>query len=257
MRRRWETPGAKAAILIVHGIGEHSGRYVHVGDFLAARGFDVLAYDNVGFGQSEGPQAFVASFDYYTDDVQALLAERKELGVPVVLLGHSLGGLIAATYLVDDRPQPDLAILSSPALEAEVPKWQRYAAPIIGRFFPKLFIPNKIDGAVLSRDVAVQEGYLNDPLVIAGSTASLGRAIFATMPVTAAAIGKIQIPTYVLHGEDDELVPAKFSEPLAALPNVTRRVWKGLRHECFNEPEQNEVMAEMTDWLDKQLSSRP
>ena len=222
---------------------------------MAAGGFDVLAFDNVGNGQSEGPRAFVTSFEDYVDDVQALLAEREELGVPVVLMGHSLGGLIAATYLVDDRPQPDLAILSSPALGAVVPKWKRIVAPIIGRVLPKLFIPDKIDGAVLSRDVAVQEAYANDPLVTAGATAGLGRALFATMPVTAAAIGKIRVPTYVLHGEDDELVPAKFSEPLAALPNVTRRVWKGLRHECLNEPEQNEVMAEMTDWLKSQLAS--
>lgn len=254
MRRRWETPNAKGAVLIVHGIGEHSGRYVHVGDHLASKGFDVMAYDNVGFGQSEGEKAFVKHFDDYIEDVEALLAERRELGVPVILLGHSLGGLICATYLIGERPQPDLAILSSPALGAVVPTWQRILAPIIGRFFPKYFIPSKIDGVVLSRDVAVQEGYTNDPLVIAGSTAGLGRAIFSTMPATAANIGKITVPTYVLHGADDALVPAKFSEPLAALPNVTRRVWEGLRHECFNEPEQVEVMTEMTDWLDKQLS---
>lgn len=253
MRRRWEVDGAKAAVLIVHGIGEHSGRYVHVGDHLASRGYDVLAYDQVGFGQSEGRRAFVNSFDDYLDDVEVLLGERRETGVPVVLLGHSLGGLVAATYLESDRPQPDVAILSAPALGAEVPAWQRIAAPIIGRFAPKVFIPSKIDGPILSHDPEVQTAYETDPLGVRGNTAGLGREIFATMEATAAAISKIKVPTYVLHGAEDELVPEQFVAPLADLPNVTYRSWEGLRHECFNEYEKLDVMNEMADWLDSQV----
>ena len=254
LRRRWAVEGAKAAVLIVHGIGEHSGRYVHVGDFLESKGYDVLAYDLRGFGQSEGPKAFVDSFDDYLDDVEALMAERRELGIPVVLLGHSLGGLVAATYLEGNRPQPDLGILSAPALGAVVPAWQRTSAPIIGRIFPKIFIPSKIDGIVLSHDPEVADAYENDPLGVPGSTAGLGRAIFATMPTTLANIAKIKIPTYVLHGSADELVPQEFSLPLADLPNVTYKTWQGLRHECFNEYEKMDVLAELTTWLDSQLA---
>ncbi|MFW2381501.1 MAG: lysophospholipase [Acidimicrobiales bacterium] len=253
LRRRWATEGAKAAVLVVHGIGEHSGRYVHLGDHLASRGYDVLAYDQVGYGQSEGRRAFVNSFDEFLDDVQALLAERRETGLPVVLLGHSLGGLVAATYLESARPQPDLAVLSAPALGAEVPTWQRVLAPIIGRVAPKVFIPSKIDGAVLSHDPQVQSDYENDPLGVQGATAGLGRELFATMETTSAAIAKIQLPTYVLHGSADELVPEKFMKPLAALPNVTYRSWEGLRHECFNEYEKLDVMNELADWLDNEV----
>ncbi len=254
LRRRWAVDGAKAAVLLVHGIGEHSGRYVHVGDHFAANGYDVLAYDQVGFGQSGGRRAFVESFDDYTNDVEALLAERRELGLPVVLLGHSLGGLVVSSYLVSTRPQPDIAVLSAPALGAEVPAWQRILAPIIGRFAPKIFIPSKIDGAILSHDPEVQTSYENDPLGVAGSTAGLGKALFAEMEAVSASIAKIKVPTYVLHGSADELVPPAFSLPLKSLPNVTYRSWEGLRHECFNEPQKHEVLTELTAWLDSQLT---
>ncbi len=254
LRRRWAVDGAKAAVLIVHGIGEHSGRYIHVGDFLESKGYDVLAFDQRGFGQSEKPKAFVESFDDFLDDVEALMTERRSLGIPVVLLGHSLGGLVVTSYLESGRPQPDLGILSSPALGAVVPAWQRIAAPIIGRLLPKLFIPSKIDGSILSHDPEVANAYENDPLGVAGSTAGLGRAIFDAMPKATTNIAKIKIPTYVLHGSADELVPQHFSQPLAELPNVTYRTWEGLRHECFNEYEKMDVLAELTDWIDAQLA---
>lgn len=249
LQRRWAAPTPKAALLLVHGIGEHSGRYEHVGSAFAAKGIDTVAFDNRGFGQSGGRRAFVESFDDYLDDIEPILVERRELGVPVVLMGHSLGGLIVSSYLVGDRPAPDLAVLSSPALLAEVPAWQRIAAPVIGRVAPTLFIPAKIDGKILSRDVAVQEAYVNDPLVIAGATAGLGHEIFTTMASTMAAIRQITVPTYVLHGDSDELVPPAASAPLEQLENVTRVMWPGLRHECMNEPEKDQVIAGIADWI--------
>ena len=255
LRRRWEAVDPIAAVLIVHGIGEHTGRYEHVGDHLAANGLDVLAADNRGHGQSGGRRGHVDDFGQFLDDVEDLLAERRLLGVPVVLLGHSLGGLIACTYLVSDRPQPDLGILSAPALGAEVPAWQRIAAPVMHKIAPKLFIKGPIDGDILSRDPEVGVAYTDDPLRVPGATAGLGQAIFTTMEATASSLDRIRVPTYVLHGEADELVPPQFSAPLAELDLVTRRTWPGLRHESFNEPEQVEVMDEMIEWLRPQLAS--
>lgn len=255
LRRYWKVADPKAAVLLVHGIGEHSGRYEHVGGFLAARGFDVLGFDNRGFGQSGGRRAFVNSFDEYLDDVEDLMANRRELGVPVVLLGHSLGGLIGATYLASSRPAPDLGVLSAPALAAIIPRWRRVLAPILSRIAPKLFLKSKIEGELLSRDTEVQDKYLTDPLVIAGSTAGLGAAILRTMTDTTDRVAAITVPTYVLHGAEDRLVPPSASAPLAALSNVTYRLWDGLRHECFNEPEQVEVMTAMAEWLETKLES--
>jgi alpha-beta hydrolase superfamily lysophospholipase len=241
-------------MLIVHGIGEHSGRYEHVGSYLAARGIDVLAFDNRGFGQSGGKRGHVGRFDEFLDDVEDLLAERRRLSVPVVLFGHSLGGLIAATYLVGGRPRPDLAVLSSPALQAVVPSWQRATTPVLGRLAPRLFVPSRIDGTLLSRDPAVGERYRRDPLVVGGATAGLARAVFETMDATNAALARLSLPALVVHGEGDDLVPASASAALEALPNVTRRLYPEFRHECFNEPEHTEVLADLVTWLDVQLA---
>lgn len=242
-------------MLIVHGIGEHSGRYEHVGSFFADRGIDTLSYDQRGFGQSGGRRAFVKSFDQYLDDVEELLAARRGLGVPVILLGHSLGGLVVTTYLVSDRPQPDLSVISAPALDADVPAWQRTLAPVLGRLRPKQHIPSEIDAELLSRDVSVQQAYVDDPLVIAGATAGLGNAMFKTMASTSAALDRVRVPAYVLHGAEDRLVPPSASEGLGRLPNVTRKLWDGLRHECLNEPEQVEVMEAIQAWIEANLEA--
>ena len=253
-RRRWSPSGdARAAMLLVHGIGEHSGRYDHVGQAFAEAGIDVVAHDQRGFGRSGGKRGDVERFGLFLDDVQNLLGQRRSLGVPTILFGHSLGGLVAATYLVSRRPQPDLAVLSSPALGAEIPAWQRSLAPTLGKLVPGLRIPADFDGSVLSRDEAVQVAYENDPLRVASSTARLGREILTTMTSTNENIDRIGVPTYVLHGSDDTLVPPSASEPLALIPGVTRRVWDGLRHECLNEPERGSVIAEIVAWIDTQL----
>lgn len=256
LRRRWPVDNPAAAVLIVHGIGEHSGRYGHVGEFLAARGYDVAAYDNRGFGESGGRRGHVDSFSQYLDDIGERMVERGRLGVPTVLLGHSLGGLMGAAYMVDPvRAQPALAVLSSPALHAVVPGWQKVAAPVLGRLTPKLFVPSEIDGVGLSRDPAVQEAYAADPLLVAGATAGMGYEVFATMKEVGAKLHRITIPTYVFHGDEDPIVPQHASKPLEALDNVTYRTWVGLRHECMNEPEQHDVLNEIHLWLADQLAA--
>jgi acylglycerol lipase len=256
LRRRW-TPAEppRAAMLIVHGIGEHSGRYEHVGAIFAEAGIDVLAYDQRGFGESGGRRAHVADFDEFLDDAEVLLTERRTLDVPTILLGHSLGGLVSTSYLVSGRPSPDLAVLSAPALDAELPPWQRIAAPVLGTVIPRLMIPADFDGSLLSRDEAVQVAYETDPLRVPSSTARLGRETLRAMKHVRMTLDRLRVPTYVLHGADDTLVPPAASEPLAQLPNVTRRVWEGLRHECMNEPEHPEVIAEIITWIDAQINA--
>ena len=242
-------------MLLVHGIGEHSSRYEHVGAAFADAGIDVLAFDQRGFGETDGERGHVDTFDQFLADVEPLIADRRALGVPVILMGHSLGGLVTTAYLVSDRPQPDIAILSAPALAAELPTWQRAGAPFLGVVAPKLKIPADFDGSVLSRDVQVQQDYENDPLRVPTSTARLGREILRTMKTVSTSLDRLRLPIYVVHGSDDTLVPVSASQPLESLPNVTRRVWQGLRHECLNEPEQDDVIAEIVAWLDGQLAA--
>ena len=255
LRRHWPADQPRAAMLLVHGIGEHSGRYEHVGRAFADAGIDTLAFDSRGFGQTEGRPAYVTSFEEYLDDVDDLLELRRELGTPVILMGHSLGGLMTTAYLVRDYSQPDFAVLSAPALAAEIPRWQRIAAPVLGRLTPRLHLKSDFDGSILSRDPEVQSAYDGDPLRINGSTVALGRHIMSAMKSTSALLHRISVPTYVLHGGDDELVPPAASESIGQLSNVTRKLWPGLRHECLNEPERDQVISGVVDWLDTHLDA--
>ena len=126
-------------------------------------------------------------------------------------------------------------------------------APVLSRVTPRLFVKADLDARLLSVDEEVQVAYRNDPLRVAGSTARFACEVFLTMETTSADLERITVPAYVFHGADDELVPATVSRPLAALPNVTYRLWPGLRHECLNEPSQLEVLAEIEGWLDDAL----
>lgn len=253
LQRRWRpasTSATKSAIVVVHGLGEHSGSYEHTGRYLAERGHDVVAFDNRGFGQSGGPRGHIDRFKTYVDDVEDLVVERRQLGLPVVLLGHSLGGLIAASYVVGDRPSPDVLVLSAPALNANLPLWKRTAAPLLARLAPKLFVPTDFEASILTRDPEIQPTYAADELRVRGSTARLGEESFEAMRTVTRGLRRITLPTYVLHGGDDTLVPPAASQPLAALPNVTYRLWPGLRHECFNEIERLDVLGELVAWLE-------
>lgn len=243
-------------MLLVHGMAEHSARYDHVGAALSERGIDVLSFDLRGHGRSGGRRGHVDAFDTFLDDVEDLLGDRRRLGVPVVLMGHSMGGLIAAAYAVSGRPEPDLLVLSAPALAVEAPTWQRLAAGALARIVPTLALPNDLAAELLSRDPSVAAAYRDDPLRLRSATTRLGNELFAAMDRTRAQAQRLSVPTYVLHGGEDRLVPAAASEPLGANPEVTRVVYEALRHECLNEPERDEVLADLVDWLDERLADR-
>ncbi len=255
LRRHWRVSDPRAAVLVIHGMGEHSGRYLRFGDFLAEEGYDVMAFDNQGFGQSGGRRGHIDSFATFLDNIEDLLLERRSLDVPVVLFGHSLGGLMATSYLVDGRPAPDLAVLSAPALGASLPRWRRVAAPIMGRLAPTLFVPSADTPGILSSDESVDEAWALDPLVVRGGTARLGHEVFSRMKLTASRIDRLVVPTYVFHGTDDRLVEQKESLPLADLPAVTYRSWPGLRHECLSEPQAEAVMTEVAEWIELRLDT--
>jgi acylglycerol lipase len=242
-------------LLIVHGLGEHSGRWDHVARFFADRGYAVAAFDLRGHGQSEGTRAYTPAFNDLVDDVQGIVESGLvRTDIPWVLYGHSLGGLICTYYLGEERPRPDAGILSAPALDADVPGALRAAAQLLGRITPKLALANSIDGEQLSRDEAVGEAYFADPLVNTKATTRLGMEFFGAQDRSHDVIGGISTPTLVIHGGDDPLVPPSASAPLAAIDSVDRKVYPGLRHEMHNEPEQVQVLSEVAAWLDATLA---
>lgn len=256
-RRRWAAVSPWCAALLVHGIGEHSGRYEHIGRLLSAAGIDVLACDNRGFGLSGGPRGHVESFDQFVGDLVAPMALRRELGVPVALIGHSLGGLVSTRYLQSDHPQPDFAALSGPALGAEVPTWQRKGAPILSKIVPTLRIKGEVVGDILSNNPAVGEIFKNDPLRVHSTTTNMGNEIFEAMAKANADISRINLPLRIMHGAEDRLVPAEFSEPLANVAGSVRITYPGLQHEIFNEDSHEEIVADMIEWMRKTVAELP
>jgi acylglycerol lipase len=257
LRRRWRADAPWAAMLLLHGISEHSGRYEHVGAHLAAAGIDVIAIDQRGFGLSGGRRSYVASFGEFLDDVEDQLAQVRTLGLPLVLLGHSMGGLIALGYVLEGRPPPDALALSGPALGANVPAVLRAVAPVLARVAPRLRVPTPIDGAQLASDPRVGEAYFADSLVVRTSTPALGQAMFSQIDWTnehLTDLGGLALPTLVQHGADDSLVPAASTVPLGAIPGVRRIEYAGLRHEIFNEPSGPAVLDDLVAWLHAVLS---
>ena len=251
--QRWTASSPRAAVVLVHGLAEHLGRYDHVGSQLAARGFDVRGSDLRGFGRSEGERAYIEDFDQYTSDLEGDLTAAADLGVPVVLLGHSLGGLIAALYAAGEHPQPNLLILSAPAVEAKVPAAKAAGARFLVRFFPKLKVSNGLKGDQLSNDPAVGEKYFADPLVYPKSTVRLGVAFLEAMKRCRPLLDRITQPTLVIHGGSDTIVDPAFSERLGARPEARRVVFDGLQHETFNEDGGRLAISTVADWIDTQL----
>ena len=253
----WPAVGTpRAHLVLVHGIAEHAGRYRHVAVRLANAGITTHAYDQSGFGGSGGTRAYVDRWSQYHDDLEDRLADaRGEAGtLPVVLYGHSMGGLIALGYTLADpsRPLPDLLVLSAPAIDATVPQWKRTLADILGRTVPRFAIANTFPKGGLSSDAAVESAYLADPIAVHRTTARLGVSLFneqARVKKRLASGGPLPVRTYVLHGSDDPIVPEWGSRALEGRANVTRRVYPGLHHETHNEPSGVAVIDDTTRWI--------
>jgi len=252
--RDWAPTGpATAHIVLVHGIAEHCGRYERTGQLLADAGFHVRGFDLVGAGGSGGRRWDIDDWSKYHDQVQTHVEWARAQGGSVVLMGHSLGGAIALGYLLSDRPRPDLGVLSAPALVGGAP-WQRAVAPMLAKVAPKAAIPNRVVGEHLSRDPNVAEAYFADPLVVTKSTARFGANAFAELDRLNAELGSLDVPTLVIHGGEDVLVPTESSEELGEVECVERKVYEGLRHETLNEPEGPEVVADIVAWINDKLS---
>jgi alpha-beta hydrolase superfamily lysophospholipase len=259
LTRNWGTESPRAAVLLVHGLGEHSGRYEHVGEQLARAGLETFGWDHRGFGASAGERAWVDRWSRFHDDVEDRLAAARAAvpGSPSILYGHSMGGLIALGYALADRPRPDLLVLSAPGIDDNIGAWKHSLARILARLDPRLRISNGVRPEMLSRDPARQEAARTDPLMLSASTTAFGARAFEEQDRVREAATGLAIPTLVIHGLDDPIVPPASTEPLAAVPGVTRRAYAGIRHELHNEPEGPQVLADVIAWIDDRLAAAP
>lgn len=250
-----------AVVLLSHGLGEHSGRYEHVASAFNAAGFHVFALDHLGHGLSPGKRAFVSRFGELTDGV-AELRDRiaSELPtLPVFIVGHSLGGLIAARTVLDARHNYTGLLMTGPALgvPAPPPFWQVILLRLFSAVAPG-FKALDIDAQAICRDPAVVDAYVADPLVNHENIPA--RMVVSLFDEGARAIEKasdIKLPVLLLHGAEDQLTSAsastEFVEKLGSTDKQCK-VYEGMYHELFNEPEQDDILKTCCDWMTARLA---
>ena len=252
---------ARAAILLVHGLGEHSKRYEYFARHCTQRGFAVYTLDHYGHGKSDGHPGYVERFSVFLDGVDAALInlQAQHPALPVFLVGHSMGGLIAAAYLLN-RQQSVFrgCVLSGPAFitEQTPPRLLLLLNRILSLLVPTLPMA-QLDATAISRDPAVVEAYANDPLVFHGKLTSRFIAeMSAAMDSTLRRAEEINIPLILLHGDQDRLTSPSGSlefHERAASADKSIKIYPGLYHEIFNEPERDQVLEDMSTWLEAHL----
>ena len=251
--REWPRADARGSVLIVHGLGEHIGRYAHVAAQLKAWGWRAIGYDQRGHGASEGARGALAHGDDLLRDLAVVVdAVRGEHPGPLVLLGHSMGGLVAARFVAERRRAVDALVLSSPALDAGMSAFQKLLLAVLGPLAPNLALNNGLKPAWISRDPAVVQAYIADPLVHDRVTPRLVRFIVDGGEFVRARAAQWVVPTLLLYAGSDRCVAPTGSAALAAAAPksaLAAHVFAPLFHEIFNEPEQREVFAVLGDWL--------
>lgn len=257
--RRWTPSGpTKATVCLVHGLGEHSGRYDHVAAHLGDAGYALSSFDLRGNGRTQGKRGDVR-FQPALEDIDALLErERAEAeGRPVFLYGHSFGGLLVLAYVLDRKPSLPGVVVSAPVLHTAVREQpaKLLATRLLGGVLPSVTIPIGLDETMISRDPEVVEAYRTDPLVHGMVSIGSGLDSLRTIERIFRDAGEFPAPLFLLHGDDDQINYLSGSREFASRmgEGCTLRVYEGLFHEPHNEPESKQVLDDVVSWLDERL----
>lgn len=265
--QHWPTPEpARGTVLVVHGLGEHIGRYGALATRLRGAGWHVLGYDQRGHGWSGGARGALPQADALLRDLALVVdAARASLPGPLVLLGHSLGGLVAARFVAGGidttsaerawvRDGIEALVLSSPAFDPGMNAAQKLLLAVLGRLAPDLGVGNGLDPAWISRDPAVVEAYVNDAQVHDRITPRLARFIVEAGAAVLARAPRWRVPTLLLWAGSDRCVAPRGSRAFAdAVPEalLEAHCFEPLFHEIFNEPEKAQVMEVLVRWLER------
>lgn len=258
--RHWHGDAPLGRALIIHGFGEHSGRYGHVAEALVSAGLDATAFDLRGHGGSQGTRAFVEHFDDYLDDVDAVLAtlDDEQADTPLFLLGHSMGGLVAALWVLERGVSPAGLILSSPgfAFALRVPAWKAAAGRICSRLAPKLALPAGLDRGLLSHDPQVERDLAGDPHSQTATTARWYTAALAAQARALELAPRLAVPLLCQAAGADALVDPRAARRFFDAASSHERCWiayDDMYHEIYNELERERVLADLTDWIGERL----
>jgi alpha-beta hydrolase superfamily lysophospholipase len=246
--------GASSAVCLVHGLGEHSGRYGWVMPGLAGHGIGVMALDLRGHGRSPGRRGHAGSCRLLLSDIGALLdaASSRFPGLPLHLYGHSFGGSLVTAYVLENG-RPDSAVVTSPLYvpSSRPSAWKRAAAGLLSGLAPGFTMSTGLDSGDLSRTEGVSEAYDSDPLVHDRISVRLGRCMLALGRRNLERAGRLRVPVLLMHGDGDRITSPgasrEFSERAGDACQL--RIWQGLRHELHNEPEREQVMEHLVRWL--------
>jgi alpha-beta hydrolase superfamily lysophospholipase len=251
----------RGTVVIAHGLGEHAGRYDHVARRLNEWGFAVRGYDHYGHGESGGVRGALTVESRLVDDLGDVIEStrlRMTPGLPLILMGHSMGGLVAASLVALEKVRIDGLVLSSPALDAGLTPVQKLLLATLPRIAPNFVVGNGIDPKNISRDPHVVAAYRADPRVHDRISARLGRFIADAGPAVIALAPAWSVPTLLLYAGRDKLVNPAGSRAFAqaAPPQVVAaHCFEDHYHEIFNEPESEEVFASLKRWLDTRFGA--
>jgi alpha-beta hydrolase superfamily lysophospholipase len=258
----WPLPeglAPRGMVVLVHGLGEHAGRYDALARRLNRWGFVVRGYDQYGHGESDGARGGLPRENRLVDDLADVIASsraRLAPGAPLVVLGHSMGGLVAACLVSQGRTPVDGLVLSSPALDAGLTAFEKLLLRALLRLAPDFRVSNGIDPDFLSQDSAVVAAYLQDPRVHDRISPRLARFMAEAGPRVLAAARDWKVPTLLMYGGADKVVnPAGSRAFAAAAPAQAVRscCFGDLFHEIFNEPESEAVFETLAHWLDERF----
>lgn len=251
-----EEQALRGVVLIVHGLGEHAGRYDRLARRLNSWGFAVRGYDHYGHGESGGVRGVLPSETRLLDDLADVIEStyaRMDRKTPLIVLGHSMGGLVAARFVSMGSREVSGLVLSSPALDPGLSGLQKLLVATLPKIAPNFCVGNGLDPSFISHDPAVVAAYKADPMVHDRISGRLARFIATAGPATVERAPHWRVPTLLLYAGDDRLVaPAGSRAFAAAAPGkvVTVKCFENLWHEIFNEADAEPVFAELKRWLD-------
>jgi len=252
---------AKAALLIVHGLAEHSGRYGNLVNHLVPAGYAAYGLDHYGHGKSDGDRVYVDRFSAFIDGLECYetMVRAWQPDLPIFLVGHSMGGLIGAYYLLDHQAGLAGAVLSGPAVKipSNISGATILAGKILSTLAPKArLLPLEV--AAISRDQEVVKAYVSDPLVYTGKmTARLSVEMLKAMQRVTAEARKITLPIFILNGGADRLVEPDAARMLyAGVSSQDKKltIYEGFFHEVYNEPEREQPLNDVETWLNSHLA---